>query len=37
MHEQLMKVTGMSLKGDFFLAEVFVMWSKGNELVPSPR
>ena len=36
MHELLMKVTGMRLKGDF-LAEVFVLWSMGNELVPSPQ
>ena len=31
MHEQLMKVTGMRIKKVIFLAEVFVMWSKGNE------
>ena len=30
-----MKVTGMRLKRDF-LAEVFVLWSMGNELVLSP-
>ena len=37
MHELhvLMKVTEMRLKSDF-LAEVFVLWSMGNELVPSP-
>ena len=35
MHELLMNVTGMRLKSDF-LAEVFVLWSMGNELVPSP-
>ena len=35
MHELLMKVTRMRLKGDYF-AEVFVLWSMGNELVPSP-
>ena len=35
MHELLMKVTGMRLKSDF-LAKVFVLWSMGNELVPSP-
>ena len=31
-----MKVTGMCLKSDF-LAEVFVLWSMGNDLVPSPH
>ena len=31
-----MKVTRMRLKSDF-LAEVFVLWSMGNELVPSPQ
>ena len=35
MHELLMKVTGMRLKSRF-LAEVFVVGSMGNELVPSP-
>ena len=35
MHELQMKVTGMRLKSDF-LAEVFILWSLGNELVPSP-
>ena len=35
MHELLIKVTGMRFKSDFF-AEVFVLWSMGNELVPSP-
>ena len=35
MYELLMKVTGMRLKSDFF-AEVFVLWSMGNEFVPSP-
>ena len=30
-----MKVSGMALKSDF-LAEVFVLWSIGKELVPSP-
>ena len=34
MHELLMKVTGMRLKSDF-LAEVFVLWSVGNELILS--
>ena len=35
MHILLMKVTRMRLKSDF-LAEVFVLWSMGNEFVPSP-
>ena len=34
MHELLMKVTRMRLKGDI-LAEVLVMWSIRNEIVPS--
>ena len=31
MHGPLMKMTRMHLKSDF-LAEVFVLWSMGNEL-----
>ena len=34
MHELLVEVTRMRLKSDF-LAEVFVLWSMGNKLVPS--
>ena len=36
MHELLMTVAGMHLKSEF-LAEVFVLRSMGNELVPSPH
>ena len=36
MHELLMTIAGMHLKSEFS-AEVFVLRSMGNELVPSPH
>ena len=35
MHEQMMKVAGMRLKS-VCPAEMFVLSSMGNEMVPSP-